>query len=486
MIENEVSSIRYDCNGQNNIFEVPFKFFKNVDGAPVIFQLAVYHQHSDDIGCIKLLENIDYQVIWDEATKTGSIQTNTVYPIGDRIAILRHVIDTQEVSYSKDKPFPYEGTEHALDKITMSLQELKDGINRSVRLPETSEDSPTSVLESIYESEKNAAISAGQSAASAVEAENTKNIVGAYVDAAKEAERLAGEQAIVAGEFKDEAIRVLEEINDVVNKLKELGRKWLVYVSGVARDELEYNGSLTDFPIPEFAGELSATIYLDGVWKEPVEEFLVQENKVVFPFEVPYGTRVAIIWQDATADKPLYTHNYSSNSHPYLLNKIKDLTEELANVISSQQVQNIADSKVEVHNQNNEAHPHLLSQLSLKADKTRTYNAIQSLEESVIYLKEYMLKTSDLESYYKNSGGPIKGAVEVKSADNYIISLKRIDKENHLKISIDNEGTILILNSDADGAHGIELRKDGSLYLRKRIAGLNGYRTFKVLTEEDI
>ena len=212
----------------------------------------------------------------------------------------------------------------------------------------------------------------------------------------------------------------------------------------------------------------------------------MQGNKVVFPFDVPYGTRVAIIWQDATADKPLYAHNYSSNSHPYLLNKIKELTEELANVISSQQVQNIASSKIEVHNQNKEAHPHLLSQLSLKADKTRTYNAIQSLEESVIYLKEYMLKTSDLESYYKKSGGPINGAVEVKSSDNYIIGLKRIDKENHLKISIDNEGTILILNSDADGAHGIELRKDGSLYLRKRIAGLNGYRTFKVLTEEDI
>ena len=142
MIENEVSSIRYTCNGSTNKFEVPFKFFKNVDGAPVIYQLSVYHQNAGEIGCSRLVENVDYEVIWDQATSTGNITTFDTYKYGDRIAILRAVIDTQEVDFDKNKPFPYEGTEHALDKITMSLQEVKDQLGRTVRLPETSEDSP--------------------------------------------------------------------------------------------------------------------------------------------------------------------------------------------------------------------------------------------------------------------------------------------------------------------------------------------------------
>lgn len=485
MIENEVSSIRYDCNGQNNVFEVPFKFFKNVDGAPVIFQLAVYHQHSGDTDCIKLLEDIDYQVIWDEATKTGSIQTNLVYPYGDRIAILRHVIDTQDVSYRKDKPFPYEGTEHALDKITMSLQEIKDALGRTVRVPETSLEDPNSFLERAYQAAENAEKSAENSALSAGESDTTKKIVEGYIDAAKQSERLAAEQAGVSKDYSERALAILEEINQYVDKLKELKKNWLVYSSGEDREDLGYFGSLTEFPVPELVDQLGATVYLDGVWKEPVEEFLVEERKVVFPFEVPFGTRVVIQWQDSK-ERPLYAHNYIKSSHPYILKKIEDLQKELAAVVNIQKVEEVANKKVAVHNQDSSAHPYLLSQLSLKADKAKTYPAIDELKNAILELKNTMVTSLQLEDYYKKSGGTIGGAVTVKSSDNYVLDLVRKDKENHLKISIDNDGTILILNSDADGAHGIELRKDGTLYLRKRISGLNGYRTFKILTEEDI
>lgn len=485
MIENEVSSIRYTCNGTSNRFEVPFKFFKNIDGAPTIYQLAVYHQNAGETGCVRLVENVDYEVLWDESTATGSITTFDTYKYNDRIAILRNVIDTQEVDFDKNKPFPYEGAEKALDKITMSLQEVKDRMSRTVQLPETSEDSPTAVLESIYTSEKNAALSAVESAASAVEADNTKRIVEGYVEGAKEAERLAGEQAQVAEDFKNQAILVLEEINAVVQKLKELGKNWLVYSSGEARENLGYNGSLTTFPVPEMVEHLTTNVYLDGVWKEPIEEFVVEGAQVIFPFEVPFGTRVVIVWQDAK-ERPLYAHNYNNTAHPYILQRISEIQEQLGMVIGIAKVEEVADSKIGEHNQDMNAHPYLISQLALKADKSKTYPVLNELKQSVEELKQTMVESSELEDYYKKTGGPIEGPVKINSSGNYIIDLVRNDKENHLKISIDNEGTVLILNSDSDGSHGLELRKDGSLYLRKRISGLNGYRTFKVLTEEDL
>lgn len=485
MIENEKSSIRYTCDGTTNNFEVPFKFFKNIDGAPVIYQLAVYHQIAGEFGCTLLVENVDYEVIWDEATSTGSITTFDTYNLNDRIAILRRVIDTQEVDFDKNKPFPYEGTEKALDKITMSLQEVKDRITRTVQLPETSEDSPTSVLERIYTSERNAAQSAIEAAMSATEADNTKDIVYSYIENAEESERIAGEQAMVAEGFKNEALRVLGEINQVVEKIKNLGKNWLVYSSGESRADIGYEGSLTNFPIPELVEHLTTQVYLDGVWKEPVEEFLVEEGQVVFPFEVPFGTRVVIIWQDAK-ERPLYAHNYLNTSHPYLLQRINELEASLGMVIGVPKVEEIATAKIGAHNEDMNAHPYLLSQLNLKADKSKTYPVLNELKQAVEDLKESMVESSELEDYYKKTGGTIEGSVKVRSSSDYIIDLVRTDKDNHLKVSIDNEGTILILNTDADGAHGLELRKDGSLYLRKRIAGLNGYRTFKVLTEEDL
>ena len=74
---------------------------------------------------------------------------------------------TQEVDYRENEIFPAETQEHALDKLTMMVQQNAEKLTRSLTLGVTSSENPDEIIPRIFEAETesaNAAESASQSA----------------------------------------------------------------------------------------------------------------------------------------------------------------------------------------------------------------------------------------------------------------------------------------------------------------------------------
>lgn len=122
-IQTETSKVVYTADGQTKEFPVPFYFFAN--------QVMVYQNFSDT----PLIEQTDYIIKNQSNNLGGVVEFNTAPKAGDIITIIRNVELKQLITFLEGENFPAQDFEHALDKLTMGLQQLRECMSRAVLIP---------------------------------------------------------------------------------------------------------------------------------------------------------------------------------------------------------------------------------------------------------------------------------------------------------------------------------------------------------------
>lgn len=126
-IQSETSKVVYIGDGITNEFPVPFYFFAN--------QISVYQNLSDT----PLEEGTDYTIINPEGLNRGIVEFINIPDVGDTITITRNVELKQLITFLEGENFPAIDFEHALDKLTMGLQQLQECMSRAVVVPHNSD-----------------------------------------------------------------------------------------------------------------------------------------------------------------------------------------------------------------------------------------------------------------------------------------------------------------------------------------------------------
>ena len=140
-IYSEQNKVTYIADGQSSSYIVPFNF---VD---------------DDISVIlnqkKIEKDTDYTINKTSKNSNGEIDIKKTTTKGDIIIITRNTKLTQEVTFIEGENFPATDFELSLDKIVMSLQDLKESIGRCISLENNSVLTKEDILEFIDIANKN-------------------------------------------------------------------------------------------------------------------------------------------------------------------------------------------------------------------------------------------------------------------------------------------------------------------------------------------
>ena len=127
-VETTINRTAYLGNGSTKTFAVPFKFLEPEHLVVVLTTAGVdAPQTLDD----------DYAVTGAGAAGGGSVVFVDAPASGARVTIYRSVPPTQESDWVENDPDPAEVKERAFDKLTMLVQQVLDGLARSVRVKET-------------------------------------------------------------------------------------------------------------------------------------------------------------------------------------------------------------------------------------------------------------------------------------------------------------------------------------------------------------
>ena len=125
----------YACNGSQVIF--PFTFPISGEGDLVV------KIRTDATGAVTTLAlTTNYTVTksganWDSG---GNVTTVSTYASGKTLLVKRVTQQTQTKDYIESDDFPAESHEEGLDKLTRISQELQEGLDRSLQMPDTDAD----------------------------------------------------------------------------------------------------------------------------------------------------------------------------------------------------------------------------------------------------------------------------------------------------------------------------------------------------------
>lgn len=128
-VSSTTSKASYSGNGSTTAFSVPFYFLDNT-------HIKVVLRDAAGVETVKTLTT-DYTVTGAGVLAGGTVTMNTAPASGVTVVIARNVPLTQETDYQTNDPFPAETHERALDKLTMEVQQLKEIIDRAIKLSTT-------------------------------------------------------------------------------------------------------------------------------------------------------------------------------------------------------------------------------------------------------------------------------------------------------------------------------------------------------------
>lgn len=128
-VSSQTSKVSYAGNGSTVTFSVPFYFLAAGD-------LKVIYRAANGTETVKVLTT-DYTVSGAGNQAGGSITTTSAPAAGITVVIARNTPYTQEVDYQPNDPFPAETHEQALDKLTMEVQQVKEAVDRAIKLSQT-------------------------------------------------------------------------------------------------------------------------------------------------------------------------------------------------------------------------------------------------------------------------------------------------------------------------------------------------------------
>lgn len=129
-IQSQTTRVDYTGNGATTNFSVPFYWLQDTD------LLVIRTDSSFTPPTVATLAlGTDYVVTGSGNQSGGSITTTAAPTATQKLAILRNVPFTQLTHYVPNDPFPAASHEQALDKLTMEMQQLNEGLSRSITLP---------------------------------------------------------------------------------------------------------------------------------------------------------------------------------------------------------------------------------------------------------------------------------------------------------------------------------------------------------------
>lgn len=175
-ISTTASRIAYTGNGVTTAFSFPNRFFANTD--LVVVKVSTLGVETT------LTLTTDYTVTGADLDAGGTVTCVVAPAVGERLVIYRDMDYTQEVDYTSGDSFPAETHERALDRLTMQNQQLKDAVDRSVKVSETSTITPDELVDSINDAVIASAASATAADASADAAALSATAADASADAA--------------------------------------------------------------------------------------------------------------------------------------------------------------------------------------------------------------------------------------------------------------------------------------------------------------
>lgn len=126
-VSTTTSRIVYAGNGVTTIFAFPYRFLVNGD-----LELTLF---AADGTSETLVLTTDYTVTGADSDAGGSVTMVVAPAVGETLVIRRIVDLTQETDYISGDAFPAESHERALDKLTMSDQQLQEQVDRSLTVP---------------------------------------------------------------------------------------------------------------------------------------------------------------------------------------------------------------------------------------------------------------------------------------------------------------------------------------------------------------
>jgi len=132
-VESQTSKTVYIADGTATEYTVPFYFFNK--------EIAVYADN------ILLSEGTDYTVQGSGEASSGEIIFTDAPKINTVITIVRDVELKQLVKFMEGENFPATDYEKSLDKIIMSLQQLRDKVAECISLPKGSDISGEDAVE---------------------------------------------------------------------------------------------------------------------------------------------------------------------------------------------------------------------------------------------------------------------------------------------------------------------------------------------------
>ena len=124
-IYSEQNKVTYISDGQSYLFTVPFNFVD--DNISVVINQKMMEKDTD------------YTINKTSKNSNGEVYIKTSLNKGDKIIITRNTKLTQEVTFLEGENFPASDFELSLDKIVMSLQDLKESINNCLSVDNNSE-----------------------------------------------------------------------------------------------------------------------------------------------------------------------------------------------------------------------------------------------------------------------------------------------------------------------------------------------------------
>lgn len=138
MISNERVKHIFSGNGASKKFQIPFDFFQNTAG---VFdknnQITVILTSTAGVETV-LTEDTDYEVETHDPSDSGSsgysgyVTLNTAPAVGEKLTIMRDVPLVQELDLEAGQEIGPVELEAALDKVVMTLQELKEKLDRAI------------------------------------------------------------------------------------------------------------------------------------------------------------------------------------------------------------------------------------------------------------------------------------------------------------------------------------------------------------------
>ncbi len=195
MLTTDTSKNVYQGNGITTVFPFTFKVW---DAASLLVQIT------DTQGLTTTITNYT-PALSDTGGTITYMHNGAPLPEGYTIAILRAMPFTQNVNLISGTRFDPTVIEEALDKATAERQELREAVERSVKLEPTSLESPEDLIQDLRDNTALAVSSAQDSAQSAMDSANSADNAAASAAAAQKSADDAAKSAAEAGEAAGEA-----------------------------------------------------------------------------------------------------------------------------------------------------------------------------------------------------------------------------------------------------------------------------------------